>query len=462
MLFTIGELLSRHGVNVENTPYDAQDEINSCVFDAADFFGIADIEKYKMDFAGSRKRVARIKSIESDDAYIALLSRLEVVKGRLGELGKYGRQKSLFHSADLTGEAGAIAGEIRSLRAEKARLSEEMEVLTVQKAGVRKETAVLTYKDTLLCNSLKNMTEILPELGGLDAGRLGKAPIFTASFGDLPAKLGGGERFAVLGGPCILGTGEMIIRVIHRGGMSYCFDFNTGNHLGDLRDYDAVGHHIRDNADEIVKILFENKKNALTVQDYESLRLPIEIARLLDVPVIIPLPDSPYMKYISAVTSCAAPGVRASAAEDFAAEIRIVSKLFLDAIGELKRSLRPRELMAFHDGDKEGLKAFYDGRRPYYDKYISTGHELEQVTSKADRLDSVTDYIFYPALPFYLWGIKNIIEVDSIGETDSLRKCASAHGDALSIFGMLYPEMLDKSASRGMSMAAPEDKEYIK
>jgi hypothetical protein len=73
----------------------------------------------------------------------------------------------------------------------------------------------------------------------------------------------------------------------------------------------------------------------------------------------------------------------------------------------------------------------------------------------------VTDYIFYPALPFYLWGIKNIIEVDPIGETDSLRKCASAHGDARSVFGIIYPETLDKSASRAMSMADVGDKEYM-
>jgi hypothetical protein len=167
------------------------------------------------------------------------------------------------------------------------------------------------------------------------------------------------------------------------------------------------------------------------------------------------------MKYIDAIASCAAPDVRASAAADFASEISAVSKLFLDAIDELRRRLRPRKLMAFHAGDEEGLKAFYDGRKPYYDKYISAGRAAGQITSKADRFDSVTDYIFYPALPFYLWGIPNIIEVDPIGETDSLRKCASAHGNELSIFGVMYPEMLDKTASRAMSMALPEDKEYM-
>jgi hypothetical protein len=113
-----------------------------------------------------------------------------------------------------------------------------------------------------------------------------------------------------------------------------------------------------------------------------------------------------------------------------------------------------------HAGDEAGIKAFYDGRKRYYDKIVSASRGVETITSKADRIEPVTDYIFYLALPFYLWGAENIIQVDPLGETDSLRKCASAHGGDLSIFGMLYPERLDKSASRAMSMADVEDKEY--
>jgi hypothetical protein len=462
MLFTIGQLLPRYGVNVENTPYNDQDEVNACVFDAADFFRTANIEKYKMNFAKSRKRENAIKSLESEDAYIALSSRLKALKGRIRELSEYGRQNALFRNEELTEEESAIAEETRSLRGEKASLLGEMERLVALRAGARKEESILTYKDTLLCNSLGNMREILPELRGLEAGRLGKVPVFTRSFDKLPEKLGGKERFAVLGGPCLLGTGEMVIQVIHRDGRSFYFDFNTGNHSGNLCDYDAVGPHVRDNAGEIVKILFQNKKRSLTVQDQDSLRLPIEFARLLDVPAVIPLPDGAYMKYIDAMTSCLAPDIRSSARGDFAAEIRLVSKLFQDAVEALGRRLRPPKLLAFHAGDEAGMKAFYDGRKRYCDKITSAGHGAGVITSKTDKIEPVLDYIFYLALPFYLWGIDNILQVDPLGETDSLRKCASAHGDTIALFGMLYPEMLDKSASRAMSMAAVEDKEYLK
>jgi hypothetical protein len=168
------------------------------------------------------------------------------------------------------------------------------------------------------------------------------------------------------------------------------------------------------------------------------------------------------MKYIDAITSCVASDIRDSAAADFRHEIGRVSRLFLDAIWELERRLRPPKLVVLHVGDEAAMKVFYDGRKPYYDKFTAASHGLGLITSEADRIESVTDYVFYPALPFYLWGIENIVQIDSIGEADSLRKCASAHGRAVSVFGMLYPEMLDKSASRAMSMADIGDKEYIK
>jgi hypothetical protein len=461
MLFTIEQLLSRYGVNVADTPYDGWDEINSRVFDAADFFRIAGMEKYRMNFAESRKREIAIKSIESGDVYIALSSRLKAVNARLRELGEYGRQNSLFHSVELSDEETAIADEVRRLRSEKADLAGEMgRLISAGSEGLRKGR-VLTYKDTTLINSLENMREIMPELRGADAVSLEHVPIFTRAFDELPEKLALGDRFAVVGGPCLLSTGEMAISVIHRDGRSCLFDFNTGNYSGNLVDYDAMGPYIRDNADDIVKILFENKKRSLSVQDYESLRLPMEFARLLDIPVVIPLPDTAYMKYIDAITSCLTPDIHRLAAGDFASEILKVSELFLGAIEELGRRLKPPEFTAFHFGDETAMKVFYDGRKRYYDKIASAGHGLETISNKEDRLESVTDYIFYLALPFYLWGIENIIEVDPLGETDSLRKCARIHGSEISLFGMLYPERLGKSASGAMSMSSVEDKEYL-
>ncbi|MDR1884836.1 MAG: hypothetical protein LBQ56_01080 [Synergistaceae bacterium] len=454
MLFTISQLLARYGVDAEDTPYAGRDEVNSCVFDAPDFFKAVDIEKYRMNFAASRRSEAEMEAVVTSDAHAALMSRLDAVKGRLRELSVSAARGSVSKSPEL-------AGEIRRLRAERTLIMAEIERLIASNTGIRGGT-VLIYKDTVLCNYLDNMERIAPEICGMDPGRLASIPIFTRSFDRLPAKLKEGEPIAVEGGPCILGTGEMLIHVARRDGSSSVFDFNTGNYSGDLRDEDAVGPYIREYADEIVEIRFENRKDALMLQEYEALRLPMEFARSLGAPVIIPLPDVAYMKYIDAIASSAAPDVRESARRDFAAEMRLVSKLFLDAIQGLERRLSPPRLEVLHAGNASALEAFYSGRKKYYDRFISLNQGLAPITRYADMIESATDYIFYPALPFYLWGIGNIIQVDSISETDSLRKCAKAHGADITLFGVLYPEMLDKTGSRATSMAPASDKEYLR
>ncbi|GHV46836.1 hypothetical protein FACS1894204_09250 [Synergistales bacterium] len=460
MIFTISGLLSRWGVNIENTPYEGQDGINACTFDAADFFGVADIEKYKMNFARPRERELSIEAIKRGGAYIGVTSAIKAIKDRLTTLGEYSRENSLFQSAALTEEENRVAGETKRLRAEKARLLSEAERLVSSSSRAPKCASVLTYKDAVVCNSLQNMRLVLPELSRMDAGRLENIPIFTRSFDKLTAKLNNGEPVAVVGGPCLLGTGEMLIHVYHRDGNSFCFDFNTGNYRGDLIKRNAIGDHIRENAKNVIKIIFENKKNALTLQDYEFLRAPMEYARALDAPVIIPLPDAAYMKYINAALAPLAPELRASATGEFAVEISRLTKMFLGVIEDIARSLRPSKLEVLHIGNKAGLDAFYEGRKRYYDKFTSR-KGVTSITKDVDMAGSVTDYIFYPALPFYLWGAANILQVDSLSETDCLYKCAQAHGGAINLFGALFPEMLDKNGSKPTSKADMEDKEYM-
>ncbi|GHS97430.1 hypothetical protein AGMMS50276_17470 [Synergistales bacterium] len=465
MIFTILGVLSRWGVNIEDTPYAAQNEINSYAFDALDFFSVAGIEKYKMDFAESRKRELSVDDIKRGEAYIGITSAIKAIKDRLITLSEYGRENSLFQSAVLTEEGNAVAGETKRLRAEKARLLSKAERLVSLSSYALKYDSVLTYKNALLCNSLRNMRLVLPELGGMDAGRLENIPIFTRSFGKLAAKLGGkererGESLAVVGGPCLLGTGEMVIRVIHSDGFSFCFDFNTRNRVGDLSKKDAIGAHIRENAGKVVKILFETKKHALTLQDYEFIKAPMVYARALDAPVVIPLPDGAYIKYIEALTSPLVPELRNSARGDFAIEIRRLTKMFLSAIEDLARSLRPSKLEVLHIDNKAALDTFSEGKERYRGKLVSR-RGLMPITKDADMVESVTDYIFYPALPFYLWGVKNILQVDSLRETDAMCKCAQAHGGVINLFGALFPEMLDKSGSRPTSNAPVQDKEYM-
>jgi len=434
-------------------------------FDAGDFFEIAGIEKYKMEFAGSREREARIVRFRSGDDYAALSSEIDGIKHRLREISEYGRNNALFQNRTLTAEELSISEEVRSLRLKKSGLQGEIERLVISRVGEQREKHVITYKNAVLCNTFRNMEALIPELGRMEKGRLGEIPIFTRAFSKLAdgvnGRRGNGQKMAVVGGPCLLGTGEMTIRVRHRDGRSFGFDFNTRGYADRPHDGDVMGSHFRKYADVIEAVSFENKKKKMTLQDYEFTRMPIEFARALDAPVVIPLPDMSYMKYIDAVTSVLDRDIRVRAMEDFTAEMHGISDLFLAVIEELLRALRPPKLEVIHDRNRPGLDAFYNGRAPFYNSFISSGRGLKAIGEQPDMMESVADYIFYPGLPRYLWGIDNILQVDSLRETDSLIKCTYAHWSAISLHGALYPERLGKSGERPTSNTDPEDKEYM-
>ena len=66
-----------------------------------------------------------------------------------------------------------------------------------------------------------------------------------------------------------------------------------------------------------------------------------------------------------------------------------------------------------------------------------------------------------PALPFYLLGIKDILEIDSVDETDSYRKCARAHKGIFNLSCILYPEKLSADGRNTVYHAEQEYKDYL-
>ncbi|MDR3255809.1 MAG: hypothetical protein LBT31_09615 [Synergistaceae bacterium] len=461
MLFTISQILSEQGVEVGGSPYSGQEEILSSVFEAGNYFKAVDAEKYNMDFAESRDRERLAQGVRSSDDCRALSSELDAITRRIREISEYGKNNAMFQSGEFTEEESFLMAEARRLRSEKRELQDEIERLLVMRTGERRGKRAITYKNTVLCNTFKNMESLLPELAEMDAGRLGRIPVFTSGFPRLAERLDAGARIAVVGGPCLLGTGEMIIHAKRRDGMSFSFDFNTRGAVGRPDETDAMGKFFRENAETVAEISFENMKERLTLQDYEFLRMPLEFGRVLDAPVVIPLPDMSYMKYIGAATAPLERSIRERAMGDFASEMHRVSDIFIGVIEDLARAFRLPKLEIVHDRNKKALGAFYSGRAPFYERFVSSSRGLKAVTGQPDMVESIADYIFSPALPKYLWGVGDILQVDSLSETDSHNKCIYAHGAAASFYGALYPESLGKSGVCAVSRADVRDKEYM-
>ena len=63
---------------------------------------------------------------------------------------------------------------------------------------------------------------------------------------------------------------------------------------------------------------------------------------------------------------------------------------------------------------------------------IQHGHLIEEIslTRRLEKTESVKDYISMPALPYYLFDIKNVLEVNSMDETDAFHKCKRSAADS--------------------------------
>ena len=84
--------------------------------------------------------------------------------------------------------------------------------------------------------------------------------------------------------------------------------------------------------------------------------------------------------------------------------------LYLDLIYSLEKSYPNVRCLVVHERDTELCERFFEERVPH----IERNKILRMITAMPNRKESVKDYISMPALPFYLLGIKDILEIDSV------------------------------------------------
>ena len=91
---------------------------------------------------------------------------------------------------------------------------------------------------------------------------------------------------------------------------------------------------------------------------------------------------------------------------------------------------------------------------------LLTATLLTAWAGKPEKLEPLKDYISMPALPYYLHGTTRILEVNSVVEADSFRKCMRAHKGVAEFACILFPELLSGDGVNTMYFAMPEYKQY--
>lgn len=318
----------------------------------------------------------------------------------------------------------------------------------------------LVYKKCVEILDFPMLSRIFPPFGRVMHPLREKMPYFTAGMEDMAGKLYEGKPVAVEGGPCLFGTDEVKVEVVRTGGRKDYFDYNTGkSHLEDGDGHEKNMGFLEFAAvygGEIQAVHFENRKSGLTPQEWMFIKYPFEIAKFVSGPLVLSIPDMSYAKYLEAVLWNVEEKVRQKALEEFNRIGHEISDLYLDVIGRMQTLYPNVRCEAVHGRDEGICRRFYEARAPY----IERNKILRGITRIPEKLESIKDYVSMPALPYYLFGIDNVIEINSMDETDSFRKCRKAHKGDVNLSCILLPELLSKDNVHTIFDAPWDRKEY--
>ena len=317
----------------------------------------------------------------------------------------------------------------------------------------------LRFKQCADVMDFEQAAKAFPPFAGITYKNREKFPYFVGGLDLLAGSMERGEPIAVEGGPCLFGEYEVTVSVRLKDGQTRLFDYANGKAYleeTEFEETDDLVSYLRTNGERVEEIRFRQNKWDLTPQEYLNLCYPFEIAAALRGPLVIPIPDMSYRKYLFYALEYVPEKIRAETMEAFDAILNRIADVYLNVIAKLQARFQIERFACVHRRDPEALKIWYEKRVPY----IERGKVLRSLTRLPEKIEPIKDYISMPALPFYLFGSTNLLQVDSVDETDSYRKCKKAHKNACQMGCFLIPELLSGDGVHTLYSAPLQWKEY--
>lgn len=440
MLFTLDQLIMRENVQPEDTVY-VQDspQVRKYTISAGDFFEIEKENKSGSVF--QNKGDASASGGMSWDALEYYEDRLAKIKSQLKALKN--DQEDLTH---------AHADEIKSLRQEKKRISN----LIAEGRSREDEKYVIKFKNCLYAASFTAICRFIPEMKNVTFRDVYQIPWFIANLEAIREAVDHRRPVGISGGPCLFGVNEVIVTVTLKDGQKLYYDFSSGRHFAENGEAPGFAEDMLALGQEVSDISYTNRKAGVTTQEYDSIHCLFECAKALNAKLAIPLPDMSYMKYLKNIIGDLPEKVQDKALEDFKKIAFKISDMYLELIEKMKYMYPQVEVAVVHARDEALCRTYYEKRGPYL-----TETTIRRLTGIRGKNDAIQDYITMPALPYYLWGIRDIIQMDSLDETDSYRKCAKIHKKDIRLAAMMYPERISGDGENTIFYAPLEYKEYL-
>ncbi|MBR4760605.1 MAG: hypothetical protein IK078_10735, partial [Lachnospiraceae bacterium] len=382
-----------------------------------------------------------------DEEYYAAVSELKKIKTRLKEKGMDPEEteKARIRRKELSKKIGE--------------LTQDLEKKIEERLGFPwKERKVFCYKNTVFISWLADLKKRLEVLQDLSLPGANKYPLFISNIRSLEEAMGYGEQLGMVGGPCLFGIDEVIFTLTLDDGTAVRFDSCCGRRcLNENKTQATLEEFTQQYGSRIVKVTLDNRKTGVTKQEYDSIYNLFSFAQVFHAKCVIPLPDISYFKYAESDLKGLTQVLHDQSMEDFRRECHIISDMYLKLIEEIAKKFPDVEYCVLHDRDEKLVNLFYEKRSPY----VENSSYLQKITNVSGKKDSVIDYITMLALPYYIYGTKTVIQLDSVDETDSGRKCNKIHKGDIRLCQILYPEYLSPDMEHTIYNAPLEYKEYI-
>ena len=324
------------------------------------------------------------------------------------------------------------------------------------------ETGVIRFKNCVDACSMNMLAEKVERFRPLLSDNLAKRPLFASETDIIKEIVETKEEKAVLGGPCLFGENEVSVKFVMKDGSETYFDYSTGKSY--QKDYEQcvtsndMADYVKENGDKVVSILFTNYKEKLTVDEYEAMRFIFAVAKEINAMAVIPLPDMSYCKFLESILEMIESDIdKNEVRESFYAISDKIADIYIKAAKVISEKYPDVDYFIFNRRQYDMCEKFYENRASFIEK----NKILKSISGSEAKKEAVKDYISMPALPYHLFGIRNILELDNLSEMESFRKCRKAHKGTVNIGAIFYAELLSEDGENTLYFAPREYKEYL-
>ena len=405
-------------------------------------------------FAELLEYKSRLKNaLENDPEYIRI--------NRISEqLGRWLKRKKNEAGEGFTQEEMALFKQKRKrLQKQKReiRRGKEEELCGIYGYDYR-EIRTMMYKNTVYFSWFYDLQKMFPQLAKIKTGDIREIPLFVSHLEQLRKALAQKEPIGLVGGPCLFGVDEVFLEMTTDDGERAVFDCSCDRRcLVGNNEKETIEEFIERHPEKIEDVRIRNCKKGVTRQEYDSIRYLFAMGEVFRGKLVIPLPDMSYFKYMENSLEGLETELRENAMQEFKKECYAVTDLYLQIIEQVAAEYPEIEYRVLHHRDESFCKMFYEKRQ----KYIQGSSYMRKITDKDKKKEAVVDYITMLALPYYVYGTRYVIQVDSVDETDSGRKCNKIHGADMELIQLLYPEYLSSDGRHTIYNTSIEHKNYM-